>query len=413
MAIFTGLASWWRGKSIKATDGSFWSSYYGAENFSGRSVTAHSVMQIAAATACVRLIAETIGQLPLFVYEKQGVGRKRLATEIELYRIIHDQPNLDMTALEYWERVVCHLSLWGRHHSRKIFSSTGALIGLDPYDPWSVSANQYRSDGRLYWTFTNLDGTQEELDEDDIFYIRGFSSSRYYDMSVIQIGANTFGAALSTDEASANMYGRGMKPSGVITSPTTLKPEQREALRGSLEALKTQESKNIVLEAGMTYTQLSMTPEDAQLLQSRGFNIEEVCRWFRVPPYMIGHSAAGQTKWGTGMEQELIGFLTFTLAPYLKRIEQAIKRQLMSREEKTRFYAEFSVEGLLRADSAGRAALYAVQANHGLKTRNEIRELENDPPMPGGDVLTVQSQFIPLDKIGTGDANVPSTDEIV
>ena len=405
MAIFGWSLT--RRKDIKPTEGAFWSSYYGTENFTGKSITAHSVMQISAATACVRLIAETIGQLPLFVYEKQGPGQKRLASDMPLYRVLHDQPNADMTALEYWERVACHLSLWGRHHSRKIYSSTGQLIGLDPYDPWQVGPNLYDENGTIYWNVTELDGTQSQVDEEDVFYIRGFSSSRYEDLSIIRIGANTFGLSMAADESSAQTFSAGMKPSGFIQTPNgTLKPEQREQIRKSLQALKESPNGTMVLEAGMTYTQLSLNPEDAQLLQTRGFNIEEVCRWFRVPPYMIGHSAAGQTKWGTGMEQELIGFKTFTLAPYLKRIEQAIKRQLMSPAEKQRYYAEFSVEGLLRADSAGRAQLYQVYADHGIKTRNEIRELENDPPLPGGDSLTVQAQFVPLDKIGVA-GNAP------
>ncbi len=409
MAIFGWSLT--RRKNIKPSDGGFWSSFFGSENYSGKSVTAQSVMQISAATACVRLISETIGQLPLFLYEKEGPGRKRLATEVNLYRVLHDQPNADLTALEYWERVTCHLALWGRHHSRKIYSVTGDLIGLDPYDPWQVGPNLYDENGRLYWVVTDLDGSQSELDEEDVFYIRGFSSSRYNDMSVIAIGANSFGLAMASDEIAAKTFANGMKPSGFIQTPGTLKPEQRTQIRESLQAMKDSPTGTMVLEAGMTYTQLSLKPEDAQLLQSRGFNIEEVCRWFRVPPYMIGHSASGQTKWGTGMEQELIGFLTFTLSPYLKRIEQAIKRQLMSPAERARFYAEYSVEGLMRADSAGRAALYKVYADHGLKTRNEIRELENDPPMPGGDVLTVQSQFVPLDKIGVA-ADAPEDESI-
>lgn len=149
----------------------------------------------------------------------------------------------------------------------------------------------------------------------------------------------------------------------------------------------------------MEYQPLSMNPDDAQMLQTRAFHVEEICRWFRVPPFMVGHSEKS-TSWGTGLEQQMLGFLTFALRPYLSRIEQGIKKSLLPPAERAKYHAEFSLEGLMRADSAGRAALYASAAQNGWMTRNEIRELENWPPVDGGDELTVQSNLVPISLLG-------------
>ena len=156
----------------------------------------------------------------------------------------------------------------------------------------------------------------------------------------------------------------------------------------------------MLLEGEATYQNAQgLNPDDAQLLQTRAFNVEDLCRWFNVPPSMIGHGTA-VSNWGTGREQIMLGFLAFVLRPYLVRIEQGIKKSLLTPVERMRYFAEYSVEGLLRADSAARAAYYSTMVQNGLKTRNEIRALENDPPVPGGDELTVQSNLIPITLLG-------------
>jgi HK97 family phage portal protein len=153
----------------------------------------------------------------------------------------------------------------------------------------------------------------------------------------------------------------------------------------------------------MKYQQVSLTPEDAQMLQTRGFNVEEICRWFRTPPWMVGHTS-NSTSWGTGMEQQMLGFLSFTLLPWMKRIEQSINRRLLHPGERRRFYAKFNPEGLLRADSAARAAFYSSMTQNGIYTRDDCRIKENLAPMGGNAAkLTVQSNMLPIDKLG-GDA---------
>jgi HK97 family phage portal protein len=150
---------------------------------------------------------------------------------------------------------------------------------------------------------------------------------------------------------------------------------------------------------------IGINPTDAQLLQSRGFSIEEICRWFRVPPWMVGHTEKA-TSWGTGIEQQMIGFLVFTLGPWLKRIEQSIVKDLLMPAERARYYPKFAVEGLLRADSAARASFYSVMVNNGILTRDEVRELEDRAPMGGNAaVLTVQTALAPLDSLGSNTAD--------
>jgi HK97 family phage portal protein len=155
-----------------------------------------------------------------------------------------------------------------------------------------------------------------------------------------------------------------------------------------------------LLEQGFDVKTVSLPPKDAEMLMSWKFSIEEQCRWFGTPPVLIGHSPEGQTMWGSGIEQVVLGWYTLGLRPRLVRIEQAIKKQLLLPAERSRYFAEFNVEGLLRADSAGRAAMLSSLAQNGFLTRNEGRRLDNRPPVAGGDVATVQSNLVPLDQLG-------------
>ena len=178
--------------------------------------------------------------------------------------------------------------------------------------------------------------------------------------------------------------------------------EQREDFRTGLEAIRgaLNAGKSPLLEGGMKAETIGIPPKDAQLLESRAFSVEEVCRWFGVDPSMVGHGNA-VSNWGTGLEQKMIAFLTFTLRPWLTRIEQAINSNLLTPAERTKYYAEFSIEGLLRADSAGRSAFYSTMVNNGIFTRDEVRQRENLPTMGGNaNVLTVQSAMIPINDIG-------------
>jgi HK97 family phage portal protein len=372
----------------------------GGMSHSGKHVTVDSALQIATVWACVRLLAETIATLPLSLYERDGEGHRHPAREHNLYRLLHDQPNADMTAAEFWEAMVAGMATWGNGYAEKEMSGK-RVIALTPLRPELMTVTRDRN-GSLAYRYNETGGKVRELPEDRVFHLKNFSLNGLVGLSPVAQARHTLGMAQATEAAASKLYADGLRGSGVMEAPGTLNATQRADADVWLRRFREAQAAGGIplVEGGFVYKPISLTPEDAQMLQVMGFSVEEICRWYRVPPFMVGHTEK-TTSWGTGLEQQMIGFLTFSLRPYLTKIEQTVKKSLLSAEERARYYAEFNLEGLLRADSAGRAALYATYAQNGIKTRNEMRAMENDPPRPGGDVLTVQSNLLPLDKLGT------------
>jgi len=389
----------WLKKSIAGAVATLSSGGGGGSSYSGKSVNVQSALQLATVWACVRLISETIATLPLSVYERDAKGRRTVVRDHWLYTLIHDQPNANMTAVEFWEAVIAQLCLWGNSYCLKSYAG-GRIVSLDPLRPDRMTVKTDEN-GALFYSYVTTAGVKKYT-EDEIFHVKGFGIDGLIGLSPIAYARNSLGAAMSADEASGKVFANGMRAGGALKMKEILKKEQRKEIRESLleDLVGTANTgKLMVLEGGAEYVPLSMNPEDAQMLETRAFNIEEICRWYRVPPFMIGHSEKS-TSWGTGLEQQMIGFLTFALRPYLTRIEQGIKKSLLKPADRRRYFAEFNLEGLMRADSAARAALYASAAQNGWMTRNEIRELENRPPLEGGDELTVQSNLVPLGMLG-------------
>jgi len=370
-----------------------------------RSIDEHGALQIGAVWSCTRLLSETIGALPLGVYSRDAKGAKAPATVDPLYALLHDSPNADQTAAEFWEAAVACLCLWGNFYAEKKRNGVGQIVALNVLRPALVSVRRNASGARVY----RLNGASgaRELGEDDVFHIRGFGVGGDVGLSPIGYARRTLNLALDTEAAAQASWDNGVKGSGFLVVPGKPTPTQKDDLRKTfLDPITGAEAtgKAGILEAGMDWKQIvGIPPEQLQLLESRAFNVEEICRWFRVPPFMIGHTEKS-TSWGTGLEQQMIGFLTFSLRPYLTRIEQAVKKQLIAPANRATLFVEFNLEGLLRADSQGRAALYASAAQNGWMTRNEIRALENRPRVDGGDDLTVQSNLLPVDKLGGGAA---------
>lgn len=369
----------------------------------GKTVTQNSALEIAAVWACVRLLSETVGTLPFMLYRTDAAGNRTVATDHPLYSVLHQAPNYELTAVEFWEGVVLSLCLQGNSYAEK--SHIGdRLVALNPLRTDRMQVRRAAS-GALEYHYTRRTGLKVYR-EDEIFHVRGFGGTGDIGLSPIQFARQSIGAALAADEFSAGVFANGARPSGVFTIAQTLDPEQRQQVRDNILApfVGSQNAGSVmVLEADMKFQPISMTLEDAQFLQTRAFNVEEICRWFRVPPFMIGHTEK-TTSWGTGLEQQMLGFLTFALRPYLLRIEQAVTRALIAPQDRAVLKPEFKVEGLLRTDSAARSAFYAAMVQNGLMTRNEARRLENLPPIEGGDTLTVQSQNVPL---GQNSGGVP------
>ena len=368
----------------------------------GRPVTPEVALRLATVWACVRLLSESIGTLPLGVYVKAADGSRQPAGDHALYSLLHDSPNADQSAVEFWESCVACLTLWGNFYAEKVFVGP-RLVALNLMRPDLVTVYRDRFGARRYrW---QREQGPADLGEDAVFHVRGFGIGLDVGLSPIGYARSTLGAAMAADHAAASAFSNQVRPSGLlIYSKGTLTAEQRVQVRTQILDPLTGPGNTAragILEGGFDWKDVTggLPPEDLQLLETRGFHVEEICRWFRVPPFMVGHTEK-TTSWGTGLEQQMIGFLTFSLRPYLSRIEQAVKKQLVAPADRSTVYAEFSLEGLMRADSTGRAALYASAANNGWMTRDEIRALENLPRLPGGDQLTVQSALVPLDKLG-------------
>ena len=394
----------WLGRPFGLTDVEAWARL-GASSAAGVNVNDQNVLQLSAVWACVRLISETIGTLPLGMHERASAG-KRPAPQHPLHFILGTQPNPDTVSSVHWESIVAAMLLRGNARCEKLMVGD-RVVGLQFLYPGRLAISR-KGDGTKEYRYTEEDGRQRIIPASRVWTIPGWSLDGKTGVSVIQYGAQVFGAALATDEAAAGTFKRGLMPTVWFRYPDKLKPDQREEAREFITgraAGAVNAGKPIIMENGMEIGTTGINPVDAQLLQSRGYSVEEICRWFRVPPWMVGHTEKS-SSWGTGIEQQMIGFLVFTLGPWLKRIEQSIVKDLLTPAERSRYYPKFAVEGLLRADSAARAAFYSVMVNNGILTRDEVRELEDRAPMGGNAaVLTVQTALAPLDSLGSNTAD--------
>ncbi|MDQ1924679.1 phage portal protein [Massilia pseudoviolaceinigra] len=363
----------------------------------------NAALQLSVVWSCVRLIAETIATLPLITYERKVVNGREIrvvAREHPLYYLLHDSPNADMTAVEFWEAVVSQICLWGNAYCLKSYGAAGRIVALDPLNPALMTVRRSQ-DGAVSYLYADPRG-QKEFTEDEIWHIKGFGTDGLVGISPITAGWRSMCGATAAENASANTFGKGMRLSGVLTMKEYLDPAQREQAKGKVMGAVFGDDRTgnmMLLEGATEFTQLSMHPADAQMLETRSFSVEDLCRWFGMPPSMIGHGTA-VSNWGTGREQINQNFIDYVLRAYMKRIEQGIAKSLLKPAERMRFFSEYSVEGLLRGDSASRAALYSTMTQNGIYTRNFCRSLENLEPLPGGDELTVQSNLIPLSLLG-------------
>ena len=383
----------WSGRAVALTSGEFWRGLFGNHNFTGQQVTVQSALQLSTVWACVRLIAETLSTLPMNVYVERA-GKKTLAHNHTMYTLLHTMPNATTTAVVFWQAFITSLLLWGGAHVEKKMS--GEYITSLMFLPAELVWRDY--DG-VWWYADPALTEPRRIPDANMWYTPAFTVDGHTGLSPISVGANVMGGAMAADKASAETFTNGMRASGLVTMDQQLTKEQRSIVRSHVDDVAARGG-YFVLEKGTSFQKLNMNPDDAELLQTRSFNVEEICRWFRVPPFMVGHSEKS-TSWGTGIEQQMIAFVTFVLRPWAVRIEQSARLNLFSVTERAKYSAEFALEGLLRGDSASRGAFYSVMTQNGIYTRDECRLKENLPEMGGkAAVLTVQSNLVPLDKLG-------------
>ncbi len=363
----------------------------------GEVVNEQTALGLSAFWGCVNLIAGTVGTMPVGIYRKVN-GVLTEDTTHRLYYLLHDSPNYDHTAVDFWEFISASLETWGNAYARKQFNSMGVLNGLEPIDPAAVLARR-RADGKIEYSWT-ADGKAHRGTEENVLHIRGFGGNALGGISTLAMARNALGLARGAERAAGSAFKNDLRPSGAMTFSEWLTPEQRELAETNMVEKyvgATNAGKPLILEGGMKWESISINPADAQTLETRKFSVEEICRFFGVPPHMIGHTEKA-SSWGKGLEQQTMGFLRYTLRRRIKRIEQALQKQLLTPAEvKQGVRIRFNFEALLRADSAGRAAFYQVMTQIGAMTINEVRALENLPAVDGGDVPRMQMQNVPID----------------
>ena len=352
----------------------------GATSHAGVQVSEKSSLGMSAVWRAVNLLAGTAASLPLHAYQQKDDVRVPASPDQQGTRLLAD-PHPDLTPMELWETAYAHLLLWGNCYFQKLYNQQGQLVELWPVRPELVRPGRARDMTKVYV----VNGNEEDPKTDrEIFHIPGFSLDGIVGLSVIQMHRQGLGLAFAAEEYGARLYGSGSMMSGILTTPTKLTQDQATKLKDQWAAKHSglaHAHEVAVLDNGATFQQMSIPPEDAQFIESRRFQIAEVARMFGVPPHML-MDMERSTSWGTGIEQQGLGFVVYTLRPWLTRVEQRMTRLIRP----ATVYARYSVEGLLRGDSAARSAFYTSMWNIGAFSTNEIRKLEDQPPVPNGDI---------------------------
>lgn len=373
----------------------------------GKTVTERSALQMTAVYSCVRILAEAVAGLPLHLYRYTDDGGKEKAIDHSLYRLLHDEPNPEMSSFVFRETLMTHLLLWGNCYAQIIRNGKGDVVGLYPLMPNRMSVHRDES-GQLYYLYTrgaddvnSMKGMTVKLSTSDVLHIPGLGFDGLVGYSPIAMAKNAIGLAIATEEYGAKFFANGAAPSGVLEHPGTIKEpgKVREAWQSQFGG-SANSNKIAVLEEGMKYTPISISPEQAQFLETRKFQINEIARIFRVPPHMVGDLEKSSFS---NIEQQSLEFVKYTLDPWVVRWEQTLARTLFTLEEKKKYFFRFNVEGLLRGDYVSRMSGYATARQNGWMSANDIRELENLDRIPaedGGDMYLVNGNMLPLTKAG-------------
>lgn len=404
-----GLKNWLRPKAREAKNHQITPSYsflFGSTS-AGRPVTERSAMQMTAVYGCVRILAEAIAGLPLHVYRYKDGGGKEKALDHPLYRLLHDEPNPEMTSFVFRETLMTHLLLWGNAFAQVVRNGLGEVIGLYPLQPNRMSVGRDLDTKQLYYEYqTSWDEPTGEyktirLASNNVLHIPGLGFDGLVGYSPIAMAKNAIGLAQATEDYGASFFANGAAPGGVLEHPGTIKDPSRvrESWQATFGGAKNG-NKVAVLEEGMKYTPISVSPEQAQFLETRKFQLNEIARIFRIPPHMIGDLEKSSFS---NIEQQSLEFVKYTLDPWVIRWEQAITKTLLNPREKQQLFVKFNVEGLLRGDYQSRMEGYAVARQNGWMSANDIRELENLDRIEsadGGDLYLVNGNMLPLPMAG-------------
>ena len=390
----------------KNLGGSRHSFFFGGTT-SGKPVNENTAMQMTAVYSCVRILSETLAGLPLHVYRYSGDGKEKDLAH-PLYRLLHDEPNPEMTSFVFRETLMGHLLLWGNAYAQVIRNARGEVVSLYPLMPNRMTVDRDKN-GHLYYMYLRCEGdnpslgksSQVILASSDVLHIPGLGFDGLVGYSPIAMAKNAIGLAIATEEYGAKFFANGAAPGGVLEHPGTIKDPQKvkeswnSAYQGSSNAHGV-----AVLEEGMKYQAIGVSPEQAQFLETRKFQINEIARIFRVPPHMVGDLEKSSFS---NIEQQSLEFVKYTLDPWVIRWEQSMYRVLLSESEKKDHFIKFNVDGLLRGDYQSRMNGYATARQNGWMSANDIRELENLNRIPedcGGDLFLINGAMTKLQDAG-------------
>jgi HK97 family phage portal protein len=395
------------------------SSFLWGGTTSGKVVNERTAMQMTAVYSCVRILSEAIAGLPLFVYRYGGNGSKEKYLDHPLWRVLHDEPNPEMTSFVFRETMMNHLLLTGNAYAQIIRNARGEVVALYPLMPDRVTVDR-DSQGRLYYRYYKCSDEAPEVGKakqadivfapTDILHVLGLGYDGLVGYSPIAMAKNAVGLAMAAEEYGAKFFANGAAPSGVLEHPGTIKDPER--IRQSWQSTfggSANSNKIAVLEEGLKYTPIAISPEQAQFLETRKFQINEIARIFRVPPHMLADLEKSSFS---NIEQQSLEFVKYTLDPWVIRWEQAMNKSLLLDSEKRTVFTKFNVDGLLRGDYASRMAGYATARQNGWMSANDIRELENLDRIPaelGGDLYLINGAMTKLQDAGAF-ANTAATE---
>ena len=395
-----------RDKPQNRTAGGAFTFFLGGST-SGKVVTERSAMQMTAVYSCVRILSEAVAGLPLHLYRYKDGGGKEKAIDHPLYRLLHDEPNPEMSSFVFRETLMTHLLLWGNAYAQIIRNGKGEIMALYPLMPNKMRVDRDEH-GKLYYEYSHssdeagtMKNTTVRLTPYDVLHIPGLGFDGLVGYSPIAMAKNAIGMAIACEEYGAKFFANGAAPSGVLEHPGVIKDPQkvRDAWQSQFGG-SANSNKVAVLEEGMKYTPISISPEQAQFLETRKFQINEIARIFRVPPHMVGDLEKSSFS---NIEQQSLEFVKYTLDPWVIRWEQSLSRILFTDEEKKTLFFKFSVEGLLRGDYQSRMNGYATARQNGWMSANDIRELENMDKIPaeeGGDLYLINGSMLPMQNAG-------------
>ncbi len=366
----------------------FWYNPVGTMSTAGIRVTADTAFNVSAVYAAVRIVSETVAQIPLIIYRRMPNGGKQRADNHPLFTLLHDQPNPWQTSFEWREMMTGHLAIRGNAYNEIISGPRGAVDQLIPLHPDRVTVKQLENK-RLAYEYRPMEGPARILNQDEVFHIRGLSSDGITGISPIGLMRESIGLALATEKYGAGLFTSDGAIRGVLKHPGVLTPEGRTNLKESFS--KGAAGGTALLEEGLSWEKIGMTAEDAQFLMTRKFQINEFARWFNLPPHLLRDLDKATFS---NIEQQAIDFISVSMMPWFRRWEQAITRDLILVPQT--FFAEFLVEGLLRGDTKTRYEAYASAITNGWMTRNEARIKENLNPLQGLDTPLAQMNMSPV-----------------